>query len=1215
MNKNYIINRKGTFFAFLILMCFSKLSVFANKQDSTIAKELLIKATAHLDSSHLAIAEDLLTQATPLYESIWGTESLEYAALLHQKGELFSYLNDTGKRKIVWKKSYAILLSKSDANAIDMGWSSLLQSKILSNQLQYDSVFLVINKTLDIAKNKSDNYLFLEGLIRKADVLHNVGEDKESLILLDSALIWRENYFPENLIMKGRIFFLKGLVLSELDTKKEKINLEIALALFKEVLGVTNYRTAACHFFLGNHYFYSYDYQLAEKHFTQANNIFEQIISPTHLYSTQTVGNLATVMNAQGENEEAISIYHELIEKLEKSPDGNEAGLESCYQNAASIYSEQGNPFKAIEYIQKALAYNAKDKGQYAERGSLYSNLANYYLKATMYEEAIIAYGKGVAIFDACHTQYCNKRKRFQLGTSSLIHLYLGDDVRALEGFRETLDLEQQAHDTSGMILAYLSMGNALHQLEKNDRAKIVLEKSLRLIKTTGMKVSAEPPIHNTLGSIYTDLKQYEKAETHFKRAIRLEKKINPNSGDLSRFQSSIGALYWIIENYRNAKKYNKASLNTVMKLYGQSSTELVYSLTNLAITAFKQKEWVEASSYFKQAKKILNIESEEWDLSAGADTYQIFFSSKHSFFEAQLKATGESRLLDSIIIVGEKALRYKKVITNSLTTDASKAVLAKNMYFLYPKLIDAHYQKSLLASSEKSYHEASMYQLSEQGLQQLFRANVVNLKTNQFSGISEIQRLREKSIQQKIRFLEKRLEIQVDKLSLDSIETLRFELAKIKNTYFYFSDSLQTAFPKYYELKYQNEIASIEQVQNQLKLDESLVKYIETDTAIYALVIAKDDFKVRVISRDSVYLKHFLQIKDLYQQEVLSKKEMDSINIILRTSAHFLYQALIKPIQPFLKEKLIIIPDYHLVFLSFDMLLTQQISQNIPYKGWPFLLRDYAISYANSATLFAWYRSNITTSNRRKHHLLAMAPSFSTKQQAVYTSIAPYQKNAINRSNFQALRWNKDEVRFIADLFEEEALVGPAATLAAFQKNVSSASMIHLSSHAKANAENGNYSLIAFTASQQDSTEEWLLYVKDLYGLEMDADLVVLSACETALGEIRQGEGVIGLAQGFAYAGAKSLVTSLWKIDDEQTKNLMKQFYENLQNGMTKEVALQQAKLWFINEYNSSPRSWAAFVLFGNMDAIDFPATNYCYYFIGFIVLLGLTFLVKKRY
>ncbi len=161
--------------------------------------------------------------------------------------------------------------------------------------------------------------------------------------------------------------------------------------------------------------------------------------------------------------------------------------------------------------------------------------------------------------------------------------------------------------------------------------------------------------------------------------------------------------------------------------------------------------------------------------------------------------------------------------------------------------------------------------------------------------------------------------------------------------------------------------------------------------------------------------------------------------------------------------------------------------------------------------------------------------------------------------------------------------LYGARATEDQFVKEAGQYRVLHLATHGKANDREGDYSFLAFT-EQKDSLENELLYVRDIYNLALNAELVTLSACETGIGKLQKGEGIISLARAFAYAGAGSIVTSLWSVNDEQTKDLMLLFYRELQRGKPKNEALQSAKRQLAAQPGSHPFYWAGFVAIGDM-------------------------------
>ena len=216
-------------------------------------------------------------------------------------------------------------------------------------------------------------------------------------------------------------------------------------------------------------------------------------------------------------------------------------------------------------------------------------------------------------------------------------------------------------------------------------------------------------------------------------------------------------------------------------------------------------------------------------------------------------------------------------------------------------------------------------------------------------------------------------------------------------------------------------------------------------------------------------------------------------------------------------------------------------------------------------------------------------------------------------RSIITPLRHNVEEARSVSTLFDGDLLMAKSATKSRFLELASEYQILHLATHAKANEKHGTYSFIAFTS--QDSLDSYL-YANELYGLNLNAQMVVLSACETGIGELRKGEGVYGLTNSCFYSGAQSVVTSLWNVNDRATSTLFNSFYTSLKDGQRKDVAMQKAKTEYLDKTKyPDPFFWAAFVPMGNMAPIstDDSGTNRIWLVVGLLLLLLLVGLWRK--
>ncbi|WP_438712798.1 CHAT domain-containing protein [Aquimarina muelleri] len=305
-------------------------------------------------------------------------------------------------------------------------------------------------------------------------------------------------------------------------------------------------------------------------------------------------------------------------------------------------------------------------------------------------------------------------------------------------------------------------------------------------------------------------------------------------------------------------------------------------------------------------------------------------------------------------------------------------------------------------------------------------------------------------------------------------------------------------------------------------------------------------------------------------------------------------------------------VPDGPLWHCNFELLLTQKDASNNP-AALSYLLKDYAISYANSANvLFGLGKTNSTL--KKQQECLAFSFSDTTTIDTKTMSLATLRDTKID------LPGTRKEIKAIADIINGQYYFGSQAIEANFKKNAGNYTILHLALHGEVDNEQPENSKLLFTKSK-DSVEDSYLYSHELFALDIPAELTVLSACNTGSGKITKGEGIISLGTAFQYAGTKSLVLSSWEISDSTTPELMKNFYTNLKTGMNKAKALQQAKLQYLTTANinrTQPFYWGGFYLVGDTTPIPFENNTTWYWGIGIAILgilfFGMRWLFKRK-
>lgn len=272
--------------------------------------------------------------------------------------------------------------------------------------------------------------------------------------------------------------------------------------------------------------------------------------------------------------------------------------------------------------------------------------------------------------------------------------------------------------------------------------------------------------------------------------------------------------------------------------------------------------------------------------------------------------------------------------------------------------------------------------------------------------------------------------------------------------------------------------------------------------------------------------------------------------------------------------EKLIVVPDSYLSSIPFEALVQDHPKDISTYYGpdvVDYLINDYDLSYAFSlGTLLQQQQVAI---QKGKYNFYGTAPEFHGPPSL------NNRRSCGELDQLSALIKSAEEVDAIQALYGGVVSKGVKASKDDFLQTGLKANILHLATHACVDDENPAASRLYFSDDY--------MYAHELYNLDLKARMVVLSACETGVGEFKKGEGIMSLARGFAISGAPSLTLSYWSVSDESTAEIMKYYYEHLKEGATKSSALKAAKLQYLNQQEQinrmHPFYWAAFVHIGD--------------------------------
>ena len=704
-------------------------------------------------------------------------------------------------------------------------------------------------------------------------------------------------------------------------------------------------------------------------------------------------------------------------------------------------------------------------------------------------------------------------------------------------------------------------------------------------------------------GQVLKALKDYKQSNIYLKKAFNFNIKANTNSNDIINEANAIAENYLALKNYDSASYY-------IGQIKPYADTNLPYGFlyykTNAKLSeAIGKKE--EVVKNYKKALQLLHIkwkDLKQVEIAETLQSYSNFFMKNDKYNEAlkqntsainqvkgkdvinssinqitlfkllQQKAKIELKLkqFDKAIKTTKQATALLDTLKPSFKSKADKLLLIENAYNLFENALEATYN---------NYHQNKNSNLSvaffflEKSKSTLLLEALLSTKAEKFSKIPNDILLKEQIYKTKITELEKQLNNQ-------ATDALKDQLFSTKTNYRKFLDTLETTYKDYYNLKYNPDVLSLNQIQKKLKSNTAMLSFFYGNNVIYEIILDKNKTYFRKIELTETLEN---QIK-LFQRQI-SNPNSDITE--LKENAANLYSTIVAPLLNQINQpNLIVLTDGLLNYIPFETLI----------KDNHFLVEDYAISYINSMTLL----NEINQKNGIKNSLLAFAPSFDGN----ITS-------SNLRSSLQALPHNKTEIQNINQYYKGDLFFNENATLTNFKNNAKNYGILHLATHAIYNDSNPEFSYLAFGNDAKD-----LLYVSDLYNLNLNANLVTLSACESGIGDLKRGEGLLSLARGFYFSGTKSIASTLWKINDASSAQLMSDFYKNLAQEQTKQIALQQAKIDFLKENKdnalSHPYYWSAFVLSGNTDALT--NTNY-WLWIGLglagFALIGLFFKKKK--
>jgi CHAT domain-containing protein/Flp pilus assembly protein TadD len=901
---------------------------------------------------------------------------------------------------------------------------------------------------------------------------------------------------------------------------------------------------------IGNTYEDLGDYAKALEYLQQALTIKQEL--GDRLEIGKTLGNLGLVYWDQANYSKAIDHFNQSLQIARNVKDQKLEG--TVLNNLGLVNDELGDYAKSLDYYHQALEIQ---RAVHFEQGvsNTLGNMGGWNLLHGRYAEAIPYYQQALAIDQRL------KRKRetsLDQGNIALGQIGLGKIDEALHTFDYALTLSREIGAKKDEADWHKGKGSAYLNLGKYDLAREEYRAALEIYERAGLKQQLIEGLEDD-GNLHEQLGDDATAERDFRRAFDLSRAIGHPRGVTDSLMA-LGDLEWRRKGYEKAGALYQEAYTRAKDADDRGA--MAGSLVALALDLRDQVQLDHAQPRAQQALEIARqtgatlteaqalfalgeIARKKHDDPKAIEQYSAGIDIAHKAGSTEMEwqlAYGKGQALESLGHDEEALAAYKQAVAtiesvrDQLREERFQAGYINDRYQVYVAVVH------LLLKLGKT---GQAFQFSEK---LRARSYLDLLERNQAPTSSRA----EADLRARIRQLQRSIELEESKPTperrSEKVRAFSSDLSTAEQDYQSLLDDLRSTRPGD-AAAHALAVPPTQEIQAQLDNHSALIEYI----------VGGDSLSIFVLTRNALHAQSVpvrvedLQTKvELFRGLIARENNRDWIK-----PGESLHGLLITPVK---KEgwlegitQIILVPHGVLHYLPFAA-LPQPGGAGLRY-----LVQDYVVDYLPAASALVYTKQM----QEPEGNLLAMAPSSSR------------------------LLYAPQEVRSVSSLYPDHSmvLIGAGATERTFEKQAGGYGIIHLAAHGFFDRLNPMFSGVEL---QPDKQNDGRLRVYEILRLHLRAQLVTLSACETALGsgyfsDYPAGDDIVGLTRAFLYAGSSSVMASLWEVNDRSTLELMRGFYRDLQK-TGEAAALRQAQMAMIDSRDrfSQPYFWAPFILVG---------------------------------
>ena len=806
-------------------------------------------------------------------------------------------------------------------------------------------------------------------------------------------------------------------------------------------------------------------------------------------------------------------------------------------QQLADSYVDIKDPQSFINYLERFLEIfrevgdKAIEAKVYCDLGNAYDSLGDFQ-KAIEYHERHLKISKEAGDRAGEGIAYCN------LGNA---YFRLGDFQKAIEYHERHLKISKEVGDRAGEGIAYCNLGNAYYGLRDFQKAIEYHERDLKISKEVGDR-AGEGRAYCNLGNAYNGLGDFQRAIEYHERDLKISKEVGDRAGE-GKAYCNLGNAYDSLGDFQKAIEYHERDLKISKEVGDRAGEGRAYC--NLGNAYDSLGDFQKAIEYHERH---LKISKEVGDRAGEGRAYGNLGDAYESLGDPQ-----------KAIEYLERHLKISKEVRDRAGEGRAYSSLGNVYYSLgdFQKAVQ-YYKKSLIALN-------------------LIRGNLISNDEwkitfgNTYGHINlrlwELQLKEGKVIEALLTADQGRAQALNDLLEIKyGLKGLRREIGTLSSRLSDFPSHLpsNTAFigineggiffwvsEKGKEIKTRRTLTDI----SLTTYFQSLLETTHKEISVRADVNCEDR------SLRNPNNKEFAEERSVRPKSHPSCFETKSLQTF--------YNVVIDPIRDLLhSDEVVIVPQGPLCLAPYAALM--DLKSN-------YLCETFKIRLLPSLYSLRLIQ-NCPADWHSKTGALLVGDPWVQEVPVVY-----------GKKPLEQLEWAEKEVQMIGEILHTVPLVGKQATKDEILTRISSVALVHIAAHG--NMETGEIALAPNTtrSSPIPDKEDYLLTMKDVLKAKIRARLVVLSCCHSAWGEVKS-EGVVGIARAFLGAGARSVLVSLWAIDDEATMEFMKVFYQQLVHGRSASEALNKAmKSMRESDRFSAVKYWAPFVLIGDDVTLDF--------------------------